>query len=91
MEVDSLAGFKILMAYLIGKGHQRIAYIGGPRELKIQADRFGGYKKGLAAAGIAFDPELVLEGDTTRGGGYQVAQQLFALNRLPPQSPASTI
>jgi DNA-binding LacI/PurR family transcriptional regulator len=83
VEVDSLAGFKILMAYLIGKGHQRIAYIGGPRELKIQADRFDGYKKGLAAAGIAFDPELVLEGDTTRGGGYQLAQQLLALKPPP--------
>lgn len=83
VEVDSVAGFKLLMAYLTGKGHQRIAYIGGPKELKIQADRFNGYKKGLASAGIAFDPELVLEGDTTRGGGYQAAQQLFVLKPIP--------
>jgi LacI family transcriptional regulator, galactose operon repressor len=83
VEVDSLAGFTMLMAYLSGKGHKRIAYIGGPKDLKIQADRFEGYKKGLAAAGIPFDPNLVMEGDTTRGGGYRAAQQLFALKPLP--------
>ena len=83
VEVDSVAGFKLLMAYLTGKGHQRIAYLGGPKELKIQMDRLEGYKKGLTAAGIAYDPILVVEGDTTRGGGYQAAQQLFALP-LPP-------
>jgi LacI family transcriptional regulator len=83
VEVDSVSGFKLLMAYLTGKGHRRIAYIGGPKELKIQVDRFIGYKKGLTAAGIAFDPKLVLEGDTTRGGGYQAAQQLFELQPPP--------
>jgi len=83
VEVDGVAGFKLLMAYLTGNGYQRIAYIGGPRELKIQTDRFAGYKKGLAAAGIAYDPVLVVEGDTTRGGGYQAAQKLFALQPPP--------
>ncbi len=83
VEVDSLGGFTKLMAYLTDQGHKSIAYIGGPKELKIQSDRFEGYKKGLAAAGIAFDPDVVVEGDTTRGGGYQAAQQLFAL-KCPP-------
>jgi LacI family transcriptional regulator len=83
VEVDSLAGFKMLMAYLTGKGHHRIAYIGGPRDLKIQTDRLNGYKKGLAAAGIVFDPELVAEGDTTREGGYHAAQQLLTLKPPP--------
>ena len=85
VEVDSLAGFTMLMAYLTGKGQKRIAYIGGPKDLKIQADRFKGYKKGLAEAGIPFDPELVTDGDTTRGGGYQAAQRLFAC-KSPPQA-----
>ncbi len=83
VEVDSRAGFQKLVAYLVGKSHRRIAYVGGPRELKIQADRFEGYKKGLKEAGISFDPKLVTEGDTTREGGYQAAQQLLTLNPLP--------
>ena len=83
VEVDGRAGFKMLMAYLIAKGHKRIAYIGGPRNLKIQADRFDGYKKGLVAAGIPYDPKLVVEGDTFRGGGYQAAQRLLDLQPTP--------
>ena len=83
VEVDGRAGFKNLMAYLTAKGHKRIAYIGGPKDLKIQVDRFEGYKKGLVAAGIPFDPELVVAGDTFRAGGYQAAQELFALSPLP--------
>jgi LacI family transcriptional regulator len=83
VEVDGLAGFQKLVAYLVSVGHKRIAYIGGPLDLKIQADRFEGYKKGLETASIPFDPELVEEGDTTRGGGYQAAQRLLELNPLP--------
>ena len=83
VEVDGWAGFKMLMAYLIAKGHRRIAYIGGPHDLKIQADRFEGYKQSLEVAGIPFDPELVVDGDTFRGGGYQAGQLLLALKPLP--------
>ncbi len=83
VEVDGQAGFNMLMTYLIGKGHRRIAYIGGPKDLKIQSDRFEGYKKGLVSARIDFDPRLVVEGDTFREGGYRAAQQLLALKPLP--------
>jgi DNA-binding LacI/PurR family transcriptional regulator len=83
VEVESKKGFETMMAYLTGKGHRRIAYIGGPKELKIQADRFEGYKNGLDAAGIPFNPDLVVEGDTTRAGGYQAAQRLFTLKPIP--------
>ena len=83
VEVDGQAGFKMLMAYLTGKGHRRIAYIGGPKDLKIQSDRFEGYKKGLASARIDFDPELIADGDTFREGGYRAAQKLFQLKPFP--------
>jgi LacI family transcriptional regulator len=83
MEVDGRAGFKKLVAHLAARGHKRIAYIGGPGDLKIQTDRLAGYKKGLETAGLAYDPELVVEGDTSRGGGYRVAQHLLALKPFP--------
>jgi LacI family transcriptional regulator len=83
MEVDGLSGFKMLMSHLTSKGHRRIAYIGGPADLKIQADRFAGYLQGLNAAGIPLDPQLVVEGDTFREGGYLAAQRLFKLDSQP--------
>ena len=57
--------------------------MGVPEDLKIQKDRFEGYKEGLAVTGISYDPELVVEGDTFHGGGYQAAQRLLALKPLP--------
>ncbi|MER3459117.1 MAG: hypothetical protein C4309_11270, partial [Chloroflexota bacterium] len=79
VEVDSRSGFAALVAHLVARGHRRIAYIGAPATLTLQADRFAGYCDGLAAAGITFDPSLVTEGNLTRMGGYQAAQRLLAL------------
>lgn len=87
VEVDSRAGFAALVAHLVARGYRRIAYIGASSTLTLQADRFAGYREGLAAAGIAFDPALVVEGNLTRMGGYRAAQQLLAL----PQPPTAII
>jgi LacI family transcriptional regulator len=83
IEVDSKESFKMLMRYLIGKGHQRIAYIGGPPELKIQMDRFAGYQAGLSEAGIPIVTDLVGQSDATRDGGYQAAKALLKLKPSP--------
>lgn len=87
VEVDSRSGFAALVAHLVARGHRRIAYIGAPATLTLQADRFAGYCDGLAAAGITFDPSLVAEGNLTRMGGYQAAQRLLAL----PQPPTAIV
>lgn len=87
VEVDSRSGFAALVAHLVARGYRRIAYIGAPATLTLQADRFAGYRDGLAAAGIEFDPSLVAEGNLTRMGGYQAAQRLLAL----PQPPTAII
>jgi LacI family transcriptional regulator len=77
IEVDSHGGLRQLMAHLVSKGHRRIAYIGGPSELKIEHDRYAGYKAGLKAAGIAFDPVRVARTDMSSEGGYRAAQLLL--------------
>jgi LacI family transcriptional regulator len=83
VEVDSRSGFKRVIAHLAGLGHRRIAYIGTSSIYKIQADRFAGYRQGLAAAEISYDPELKEEGDLTPSGGYQAAQRLLDLPQRP--------
>ncbi len=87
VEVDGRSGFAALVAHLVARGHRRIAYIGAPATLTLQRDRFAGYRHGLAAAGIEFDPSFVAEGDLTRMGGYQAAQRLLDL----PQPPTAII
>jgi LacI family transcriptional regulator len=83
IDMDSRAGFTMLVEHLVKRGHKRIAYIGAPSIFTLQADRFSGYCDGLAAAGIPFDADLVAEGDLSRSGGYQAAQQLLAASAPP--------
>jgi DNA-binding LacI/PurR family transcriptional regulator len=83
VEVNGQAGMVELIAHLVEMGHQRIAYIGASANLSLEASRFQGYQAGLAATGIEFDEGLVVEGDMTRSGGYQAAQQLLELVSPP--------
>ncbi len=83
IEVDSRTGFAVLVKHLVERGYRRIAYIGAPREVTLQKERLAGYGDGLATAGIALDPSLIVTGDLTRTGGYQAAQQLLALANPP--------
>lgn len=82
VDVDRQAGIIKLLAHLTSRGFKRIACIGGPEDLQIQASQSSGYLQGLAAAGIAYDADLVRTGDLTSAGGYQVAGQLLA-SRVP--------
>jgi LacI family transcriptional regulator len=83
IEMDSRTGFVQLVKHLAAQGHRRIAYIGAPAKFTLQTERCEGYRKGLTEAGIAIDETLIVEGDLTRSGGYQTAQQLLALPARP--------
>lgn len=83
IELDSRAGFMLLVKHLVERGHRQIAYIGAPAKFTLQAERFAGYQEGLAAAGIAPDPALVVESDLTRTGGYQAVERLLVNSHLP--------
>ena len=69
--------------YLIGLGHHRIGYIHGPVEQRAAHDRFEGYKQALAKSNIAFDPNLVQQGNDLFDAGYQAAIQLLELHTHP--------
>jgi LacI family transcriptional regulator len=81
--VDGTAGMRKLVAHLVERGHRRIAFVSAPPDLIIQADRYAGYRDGLAEANIDWDESLTVEGDLTRAGGYQAGQQLLALPNRP--------
>jgi LacI family transcriptional regulator, galactose operon repressor len=83
IEVDSRKGFNQLMAYITGLGHDRIGYVGGSKNLKIQVDRYAGYHDGLINAGIPVDSSLEVDGDLTSQAGYRAALQLLSLPQPP--------
>jgi LacI family transcriptional regulator len=69
--------------YLASEGHKRIAFIRGNPKHKAVAQRFAGYKDGLKAAGLPFDPALVVRGDNSIGSGEICAEELLGLPSPP--------
>lgn len=69
--------------YLINLGHRRIGFITGTMEFGCAQERLAGYQDSLKEHGLAFDPELVCEGDFQQPQGYHCAQQLLGLPNPP--------
>src|SRR5919198_142617 len=61
---DSVGGARQLVEHLIGLGHRRIGMITETPDVSTARDRLQGYRDALEHAGIAFDPELVIESST---------------------------
>ena len=72
-----------LMAGLIGLGHRRIGHIMGPDSYGACQWRHAGYRDGLRKAGIAYDAELVTQGEFSFESGMSGANVLLDLARPP--------
>jgi LacI family transcriptional regulator len=77
LDVDSTPGARLATDYLIGQGHRRIAFIGGPADHPDAVQRFNGYKASLAAHKVAFDRKLVATGDYSDAGGHAAIGELL--------------
>ncbi len=60
IDADFVEGGRRMVEYLIGLGHRRILHLTDIGELRTTQGRLEGYRLALAAAGIPFDPELVI-------------------------------
>ncbi len=69
--------------YLIKIGHRRIGFITGTMEFGCAQERLAGYQDALKDHGLAFEPDLVREGDFMQPQGYHCAHQLLSLP-VPP-------
>ncbi len=83
IDMDSRGAFARLVAHLAARGHRRIAYIGAPKGITLEAERHAGYRDGLTAAGLEPNESWVASGDLTRDGGYEAARRLLALPEPP--------
>ncbi|MEK6796454.1 MAG: GntR family transcriptional regulator [Spirochaetota bacterium] len=66
------------VSHLISLGHRKIAHVTGNMMEYSGKERLLGYKKALAAAGIAIDAALIIEGDFTWDAGYRAGEELAA-------------
>ncbi|ELJ8716092.1 substrate-binding domain-containing protein [Vibrio cholerae] len=80
---NSLQGGYIAAKHLIECGHKEIGCITGPL-IRHQAQmRYEGYKRALAEAGIAINPDWIVESDFECEGGYQAFEKLYERGKLP--------
>lgn len=81
VEPDDAATAYLATQHLAALGHRRIGTITGDGARRVSHVRVAGYRRALAEAGLAFDPDLVEEGDWEPEGGYQAGHRL--LDRAP--------
>lgn len=81
LSIDDVAVARLATEHLVGLGHTRIGHVGGGPEFDsdfhLPVQRFHGYERALAAAGLALNQQLVADGDFTIEGGYHAAKQLL--------------
>ncbi|MFC4453123.1 LacI family DNA-binding transcriptional regulator [Deinococcus sonorensis] len=77
LRLDQLEGARAITHHLIEMGHRRIAHITGDMSHPDAQDRLAGYRAALDEAQLAFDPELVQQGDFLEASGYLAATRLF--------------
>jgi LacI family transcriptional regulator len=81
--LENRAGARAAVEHLLGLGHRRIGFIAGSSRTGQSLEREHGYADALAAAGIAVDPALVLEGGFNQPGGFAAAGRLLDLAQPP--------
>ncbi len=71
IESDELPGARAAVSELIDAGHRRILHITGTRGLTGSEKRILGYRQALAEHGLAFDPDLLIDGRYSLEAGRQ--------------------
>ena len=77
------AGGKAATEHLIGLGHRKIAFLGGPEAVECSVARLHGYLAALRANNLPASPGYVLPGRFNRESGVAGARQLLALADPP--------
>jgi len=80
---ENLDSAERLVAHLVQHGHRRIGIVNGPLALSTAVDRLTGYRRALAAAGIAVDERLERAGRFSVESGRTQTAELLAHKRRP--------
>lgn len=83
--VDNVNGSYAATEALLARGHRRIAYIGGDRELTNARERDEGYRRALADYHISSEEAIIRYGDFHVGSGYTLMKELMEMS-IPPNA-----
>lgn len=77
LNFDNFEGGRLATHHLLSLGHRRIAFIAGDNRHPDAKERQRGYRAALEAAGIAFDPALVMPGQYHEDSGRMAVERLL--------------
>jgi LacI family transcriptional regulator len=77
------AGAKEATSHLLGLGHRRIAFLGGPETAECNQARLHGYLAALRSHGVPVQDEYVLAGEFRSGDGARQLRALLQLDQPP--------
>jgi len=80
---DHASGVKKAVAYLLSKGHTRIAFISGPKDMYVTKNRLEGFRAAYKEAGKKVSPELIRLKDFTEKYAKEETLKLFKLPKPP--------
>jgi LacI family transcriptional regulator len=78
LDFDNFEGGRLATEHLLQLGHKKIAVITGESNHKDSIERLRGHCAALEAAGLPFDPRLVVAGDYLELGGVRAIEELLA-------------
>lgn len=81
VDADHAAGSAMAVTHLLERGRRSIAFVNGPSSFSNSRDRYEGYEKTMADAGIAVRREWLFEGNYSRKSGYSLAPAVAAAIR----------
>jgi DNA-binding LacI/PurR family transcriptional regulator len=82
IKVDYASGISQAVEHLIGLGHRRVAFIGGPPDLKSARIRQSAFLKAMQKRGMG-DPAWIETGNHRIDGGFQAMGRMLERTPLP--------
>ncbi len=77
LDFDNFEGARLATHHLLALGHQRIAFIAGDLKHPDGKERLRGYRSALEAAGLPYEPALVMPGNFTEASGLAAVERLI--------------
>lgn len=78
LNFDNFEGARMATQHLLDMGHRRIAFIAGEQDHPDANERLRGYRASIDAAGIAYQPALVVQGAFSEESGLNAVDELIA-------------
>jgi LacI family transcriptional regulator len=76
---DNVAGGKLVASHFLSRGHERIAFVGGPLDASTTIDRLAGFEGLLSQAGHVLPRELIIHSEYSHRGGTEAYAQIMKI------------